>query len=444
MNILDAASMAGVTLKKVASTKGGEYAGACPGCGGSDRFRVWPADKGGGGSWWCRGCGKGGDLVQFLVDFNGYAYKDAFAAAGRSMPQDYRPARYRPANAIREPDFEPRQYEIPVEAWQVKATDFIDNAHQALLGYDHALKYLDSRGLDLAAVKAFRLGWFAGENGRNCMFRPRTSWGLSKIKNEKTGKDKMLWIPRGIVIPCYKKDRVYRIRIRRPKIDLQQASDIKYYVLPGSGMEVMDINSEKKTLVVVEAELDAMLIARFAGSLAGAVALGSAQNKPGSSVYYDLKKALRILVALDYDTAGQSAWKFWAENFPNAKLWPVPDGKDPGEAFEKGVDIKDWIRHGLPPAALLDEPGPGLDEIDIPDGLYPMQELKFLLSRFPIEIKADPDHAEVIFAPGFNQPAIRQRVNDLFYGDEEIHWYLRSFHPDTIIHGGNCEVKKTG
>ena len=29
-------------LKKVASTKGGEYAGPCPFCGGRDRFRVWP------------------------------------------------------------------------------------------------------------------------------------------------------------------------------------------------------------------------------------------------------------------------------------------------------------------------------------------------------------------------------------------------------------------
>ena len=28
--------------------------------------------------------------------------------------------------------------------------------------------------------------------------------------------------------------------------------------------------------------------------------------------------------------------------------WSVPKGKDPGEAFELGVDIKEWVRAGLP------------------------------------------------------------------------------------------------
>ena len=104
-------------------------------------------------------------------------------------------------------------------------------------------------------------------------------------------------------------------------------------------MEVMDFNADKKSIVIVEAELDAMLIARHAGSLTGVVSLGSAMNKPGSSVFYNLKKTLRILVALDYDQAGQKAWSWWSQNFKNAKLWPVPDGKDPGEAFEKGINI---------------------------------------------------------------------------------------------------------
>ena len=39
-------------LRKVASTRGGEYAGPCPFCGGRDRFRVQPRR----GRWWCRGC----------------------------------------------------------------------------------------------------------------------------------------------------------------------------------------------------------------------------------------------------------------------------------------------------------------------------------------------------------------------------------------------------
>lgn len=80
-----------------------------------------------------------------------------------------------------------------------------------------------------------------------------------------------------------------------------------------------------------------MLIASQAGGIAGVVALGSVQSKPGTDVYSHLKNAFRVLVALEYDDAGQKAWKWWTENFSNVKLWPVPVGKDPGDAFEKGV-----------------------------------------------------------------------------------------------------------
>ena len=348
MDILNAAGNIGIFLKKVASTKGGEYAGPCPSCGGKDRFRCWPVN-GGGGSYWCRQCGKGGDLVQFLVDYCRYNYPDAFTAAGRSKPADYRPGGYRPVIKQVAPVFEPREYEKPVETWQNKALEFVEQAHHDLLNYEHAMKYLKTRGLNAQAVKTFHLGWYAGERGKNCAFRPRPSWGLPKIKNEQTGRDKMLWIPRGVIIPCFKKGQIYRIRIRRPKVDILKPGDVKYYVMPGSGMDAMDIEPDNKVIVIVEAELDAMLISNKAGSIAGVVALGSAQNKPGASVYLCLKKTLRVLVALDYDAAGQKAWKWWSENFSNAKLWPVPEGKDPGDAFEKGINIKEWIQAGLPP-----------------------------------------------------------------------------------------------
>jgi DNA primase len=41
MNLVDLIGR-DTTLRKVASTHGGEYAGSCPWCGGDDRFRVWP------------------------------------------------------------------------------------------------------------------------------------------------------------------------------------------------------------------------------------------------------------------------------------------------------------------------------------------------------------------------------------------------------------------
>ncbi|MBV9711108.1 MAG: hypothetical protein JO011_09365, partial [Ktedonobacteraceae bacterium] len=41
MNLYELISQ-NTSLRRVASTHGGEYAGPCPFCGGTDRFRVWP------------------------------------------------------------------------------------------------------------------------------------------------------------------------------------------------------------------------------------------------------------------------------------------------------------------------------------------------------------------------------------------------------------------
>lgn len=51
IDIMDLISTS-ATLKKVSSTRGGEYAGACPFCGGKDRFHVWVQDN----TWSCRQC----------------------------------------------------------------------------------------------------------------------------------------------------------------------------------------------------------------------------------------------------------------------------------------------------------------------------------------------------------------------------------------------------
>jgi len=441
MNIYDAVSQAGVVVKKVSSTKGGEWAGPCPGCGGRDRFRVWPAAKGGEGSYWCRGCGKGGDVVQFFVDFRGYPYRQAFEAAGREQPDNYRPARFRRVETPRAEQFEPRRFEPPVETWQLRAQALVDEAHQALLDSEKGMAWLARRGLDETAVRRFRLGYFAGENGKPQMYRPRTSWGLSEIIKD-NGRKKMLWIPRGITIPTFKDGRVYQIRIRRPNTDLVTDWDrkTKYYIVPGSGMDVLGVNLDRPVLVVVESQLDGLMIARQAGSLVGVVALGSSTAKPGSTVFYHLKKAMRILVSLDHDEnkAGQRAFAWWKKEFPQARPWSVPEGKDPGEAYEAGVDIKEWIRMGLPPVAGLDLQPKGYTP---PKGVPPIIELRQLLEKYPVTIRAEKDGAEIILGNGFKNPAIEHRLRELFFEDEEVHYFLRLKHPDTVINGENCFVK---
>ncbi len=436
MNILEAAIQAGITLRK-GVTSGKEFCGACPACReGNDRFRVWP-DKGAGGTYWCRRCGAKGDLVQFLKDFCGYTYPQAFEAVGRSMPKDYRPAAYKPVVSEQRPEFKPVHHDDPVETWQSRAEKLVDESCAALLKYDRAMAWLAGRGIDEGAVRYFRLGWFAGENGKPCMFRPRAAWGLHEEFNE-SGRKKMLWIPRGFVIPCFRGGKVHRVRIRRPAGDLRSARDIRYYMLPGSGKDLLWVHRARPAQVVVESELDAMMIAAKVGTLVGVGALGTAANKPGDSVYHHLQKAMRILVSLDYDPAGVKALAWWQEEFDQARFWPVPAEKDPGEAYAAGVDIRTWIIQGLPAAMTLDMQPVGYEP---PADMCHMEELRYLLSRYPVTIRAELDRAEILFDPGFKNRAIRHRIRQLFEWDDEVHWYLRMYHPDSIITGENCEVK---
>lgn len=62
---------------------GSEHGGPCPWCGGDDRFRVWP-DQGTGdlGRYWCRRCGRKGDIIDFLRDYKGLTFQEACKDAG--------------------------------------------------------------------------------------------------------------------------------------------------------------------------------------------------------------------------------------------------------------------------------------------------------------------------------------------------------------------------
>ncbi|PLW97985.1 MAG: hypothetical protein C0591_05425, partial [Marinilabiliales bacterium] len=49
---------------------------------------------------------------------------------------------------------------------------------------------------------------------------------------------------------------------------------------------------------------------------------------------------------------GAAARKWWLENYSQAIRWPVPVGKDPGEA-SRHVDLAAWVSAGLPGPVTL-------------------------------------------------------------------------------------------
>lgn len=346
----------GLKAVKVAGTHGGEYACPCPACGGKDRFRFWPA-QGEGGTWYCRQCGKGGDCIQFLRDFEGLSYAEACRRLGRErapLPTSIMPRRERAR------EWTPAEASLPCPAWREHAAKLLDYAHQRLLDDDVQLMRLAMRGIERVAVERYRLGWLPGEKGKDGYHRDRGAWGLPPETNAR-GRKKSLWIPSGLVIPALDDDgAVLRLRIRRDEeARARFGADMKYVVVPGSSMRPLLLRPEARAFVVVESELDAIACAaaaEAAGLDVGAFAAGTSLGRPDTVAHAVLRRALCILVALDFDQpdaqgqrAGARGMPFWAQTYRTARRWPVPSGKDPGDAVREGWNIADWLRIGLPP-----------------------------------------------------------------------------------------------
>lgn len=436
MNVLDLARQK-VQLKKASTTAGGEWQGPCPGCGGTDRFHVWPNQSEGKGAYWCRSCGKWGDNIQFLRDFEGMSFRDACARLHIDAP-DVSARQSSPPPKRQKPEFLPTAHADPGGNWLEKADKLVSWAAENLARSPEQLSWLSARGISAETAVQFRLGWNPGENGKD-LYRPRKVWGLDEITKE-DGRPKALWIPRGLVIPYIAGGIVRRIRIRRPE------GEPRYYVIPGSSMSTMLLEPGRRAFVVVESELDA--IAVVAGNtLAGAVGLGSVAAKPDQEAFAVLSGALSILNALDYDAAGAKAMTWWAGQFKRSARWPVPKGKDPGDAVRMGTDLKRWIEAGLPPALTLEDPAPAPSPIvkrdaePIPksDSQLPeeLAELwKLLKQNQGVEIINTPQRYTVLR----NGRYVGGRINELVFRVPVTRDYLLA-HPaeridwKNIIHG---------
>lgn len=362
MNILDRSQ----NMKRASSNKGGEYHGPCPICtpadkvGTSNRMHIWPLQDDGRGSWWCRSCDKGGDALQWLRDVEGMTYKQACASVGKEY--DPKLDSSEPSAVEKKKTFVAAAEKTTDAIWQERAVRFITWSHETLRSDPGLLEWLAvQRGISYETVKELQLGYNGGENGKD-IYRPRAAWGLPEALRE-DGKAKKLWLPVGITIPWQSNGAPARIRIRRPE------GEPRYYVVPGSSGTPMLLDATPrrawKTIIVVESELDAIMLHSQAGHLAAYLAMGSSHTKPDAAVIGQLLEqqrgkgqAIQIRIALDNDAAGAKGAAWWVETF-GAALHPVPAPyKDPGEAYQGGVDLLQWVTAALPAAYHIGQQAP--------------------------------------------------------------------------------------
>lgn len=358
MNILDLVKNE-KTIRKVGNQNGGEYHAPCPTCGGgeddpqgcSDRMQLFPL-QGEYGTWFCRGCVKGGDAIEYLIFHERLSFPAACEALGKELPEQQEYATPQ-THRQQQSQFQPRETIAPADAWQNKAGELVEYAYAELRANDEQLAFLQARGISAATAHRQKLGWLPGENGKPTHYRSRKSWGIDP--NPQGKRPDSLWIPRGILVPQIIDDVVQRIRIRRPEADRELfLPDRSYHVLPGSGQAPLLIYRGQRVITVLESELDGVLIEQEAGDLTGILSMGNSSIKPDAAAHTALCQADLILVALDFDEvkkgrrAGGQAWIWWSRNYKHAIRWPVAIGKDPGDAYKEGLNIRDWIQAALP------------------------------------------------------------------------------------------------
>ncbi len=306
-----------VKLKYVAATNGGEYAGSCPFCGGKDRFRVWPK-QGETGRYWCRQCEASGDAIQFLMDYKNISFKEACTYLG--IDRGLSPFEKKSPDKLPE-----IKQAYPTPLWRKRVLEFISACANSLTS--DVVEYLRGRGLTDETIRKFKIGYHP---------RPR------KEPGRLWGRDRDVFLPAGIVIPCCERESVIRVKIRafpdgKPKYLCISGSrqDIPWFIQEGQG---------KKEAIVVEGEFDGILLAQELGNEVTIIALGGVGCKLTEEIKAVLEQYEKILVALDNDSAGmKAAWHWWLSELENTYMAPPVDGKDITEMVQKGIPVRVWF-----------------------------------------------------------------------------------------------------
>lgn len=321
--------------KRVASSKGGEYAGPCPYCSeGNDRFRVWPEqspEKG--GRFWCRRCEKSGDGIQLLRDFKGMGFKEACDAVGHSPQNNGSRQEKKPSK----PTLNEVLEEAPPANWIREARSFSLSCHEDLLSSNNpGLIELDRRRITLDTARRFNLGWNCGDK-----YPLASNWGL--VGNEYQGKK--LILPQGLVIPSFWGDSIERVRIRR--IGWKKGDSFgKYQVVSGGRDSPCLMGYPGRYLFVLESELDGMILKQEAPHIP-VVCLGSSTANPTREIASIVRGAERVVFIPDVDDAGAKAYVKWKHHFSNVGYAVVPKGGSLGDYHQSGGNVADWINSVL-------------------------------------------------------------------------------------------------
>lgn len=306
--------------------RGREWHGACPQCGGKDRFVVLPKEY----RYFCRQCGSKGDAIAFVMLVKGLSFKEAKLDpdVGTLFSETRAKAMVRRSGVPA-----PRQdYPAFREAWQRKAKPFIFECKDRLWSRagEKALRYLtEDRKLTLPVIADANLGYTE---------EYRSQWD-----------DQTIHLPRGIIIPWLNDDVVWRVNCRPPV----PVGGRKYIQATGgaNGLYRSDALLARQIAVMVEGEFDALTIVSHAPQYA-VVGTGTVSWARTLLSLTQLSIAPLVLLGFDSDEAGDSAAAYWLESLGERQAMRVrPTAHDANDLAR--IDprlIAEWLAPEPPPA----------------------------------------------------------------------------------------------
>ena len=310
--------MLGVQLRKA----GAYHVGACPFCGGVDRFTVKHTPQG--DKWHCRNCGddKYHDVIEFIMRRDGIGFIEACRLSGAEL---YRAGeittKIQPA--------QPKAPQVPDEATQARMIGAMDKASERLLtpAGSAVQQYLTARGITLGSWYAWHLG-------------------AANVYDPKAGRKRP-----ALSIPWYYIDAQREVitAIKYRFID-EDPNGLRYTSAPGS-IPVLyglwDAQKTDKTLLLVEGEINALSLWQCRPQDTTVLSIGS-DSGGREDVLQTLANLYQYVFIWCDDPARTAKYKAMITKPAKGLQSPIIEGRkiDANNLLQAGK-LCDFIRHVL-------------------------------------------------------------------------------------------------
>ncbi len=271
------------------------------------------------GKWFCFGCHKSGDAVDWLVLRQGLSIREACQRLGADATSY--PARDEIFDGMVLRTIKASVTDPPCENWQQAAERVVKTAQDYLwsAGGEPIRERLLKRGLRGEALRAWQIGYNPGH-----YFVPGIKANMAA----------------GIVIPARVGGKLWGVKVRQP-----DGYNPKYRSLAGGKAILFGADTLKLPVALLcEGEFDAILAWQEAGDLVGIASTsgGAGTWQKHWNVY--LLGAQKVFVAYDSDATGQAEAAKVVAQIGGAQRVNVPVGKDITEYWQQGGDVRAWVQ----------------------------------------------------------------------------------------------------